>query len=103
MEDKIRQYDATVQELKLLDEEIESGPVREEISRIRKRLAERKRGRVIFIHIGKRELIFPVRYLRGNLFDMLTNMLLLAIEQIQKKVTARPEPGADEEKTSGSG
>jgi len=103
LEDKIEEYDATVLELRLLDEEIDSSPVREEIGRVRTRLAERKRGRVIVIRVGKRELTFPVRKLGSDPFGMLFLMLLHVIEKLQKKRNAQPQPGADADKPRGSG
>jgi len=103
LEDKIKEYDAAVLELKLLDEEIKSSPVHEEIDRIRTRLAERKRGRVVVIRTMNREHTFPVRKFSGDQFSQLFLAILLVIERLQKKKSAQPQPEADAVKPRGLG
>lgn len=102
LEDKIKQYDASVLELKVLDEEIEDSPVREEISRVRARLAERKQGRVIVIRVGKREFAFSEREFSDHPVGLLLQLLFRGIEELQKRGTAKSKPGADADKSRGS-
>ncbi len=85
LENKIKQYDATIQELKLLDIEIEKSPVSEEIKRIQARLEERKKGRVIVIRAGKRELAWPVRKFGDDPISLMVIVILSLIEKLQKK------------------
>lgn len=85
LEDKIKQYDATISELRNLDQQIAISPICQELQRIRERLSERKKGRVVVIHVGKRELAFSARKLGDDPISMMLLMVLLGIEKLQRK------------------
>jgi hypothetical protein len=93
LDEKIKQYDATLAELRNLEQDIASSPVRQEIDRVRERLSERKKGRVIVIHAGKREMAFSVRKFGDNPLSMIALLMLLGMEKIQRKRKAQPEVG----------
>ncbi|MCP5523256.1 MAG: hypothetical protein H7A46_17105 [Verrucomicrobiales bacterium] len=90
LHNKIREYDATIEELRRIDQEVEESPVREEITRVRKAIAERKRGRVIVVRFGKRERLFPVRRFGDDPFSMALLLTLHLIEKLQNRRNPRP-------------
>ena len=83
VKEKTKKYKAVLDELQGLDQEVESSPVRQEIEQIQKILSERKRGRIIIIHIGNKEFIFPVRKLGNDPLSIGLLLMLLGIEKWQ--------------------
>lgn len=78
----LKEYNATAEELKLIDEKIEESPAVVEMKKIQERINERTRGRIIVLKLFGKELVIPERKIIGD--SPLDLFLLLSLRSFEK-------------------
>lgn len=82
----LKEYNATLEELKLIDEKIEESAAVIEMKKIQKRINERSKGRVIVLKFWGKEIAIPERKIIGDSpLDLFLLLSLRSFEKLQMK------------------
>lgn len=79
----LKDYNAIIEELALINIRIEESPVLQEMKRIQERIKARREGRVIVLRFGKREFFVPESKFSDSGIDILALLVLRLIERLQ--------------------
>jgi hypothetical protein len=93
LSDVVTEHKAVTDELALIGARIEDSPVLSEARRIQKRIRARKKGRVIVVKLGGRELTFFEREFNNSLPDTLMLLFLRSLEAKQRADAAKASQG----------
>ncbi len=82
----VKAYNATTEELKLIDHQIEESPAVKEMKKIQNRINERSRGKIIVLKLWNKEFVIPERKIIGDSpLDIFLLLSLRSLEKLQMK------------------